>query len=105
MTSKSTASASSSARTSSHASRLVELIVCARIPSRSAAAIWLRITASNGETIAPARHRVRAAARWRGVDRRLAPARALDAQHTDAVLHQVAHGLELVGAEGGVGPG
>ena len=37
--------------TSSHASRLVELIVCARIPSRSAAAIWLRISASSGETI------------------------------------------------------
>ena len=51
ISSRSTASASSSARTSSHASRLVELIVCARIPSRSAAAIWLRISASSGETI------------------------------------------------------
>src|SRR5919107_1223529 len=51
ISSRSTASSASSARTSSHASRLVELIVCARIPSRSAAAIWLRISANSGETI------------------------------------------------------
>ncbi len=30
---------------------LVELIVTARIPARSAAAIWLRISASSGLTI------------------------------------------------------
>ena len=36
---------------SSHCSRLVELMVTARMPARSAAAIWLRISASSGETI------------------------------------------------------
>ena len=36
---------------SSQSSRLVELIVTARMPARSAAAIWLRISASSGETI------------------------------------------------------
>ena len=36
---------------SSHCSMLVELIVTARMPARSAAAIWLRIRASSGETI------------------------------------------------------
>ena len=51
ISSRSTASSASSARTSSHASRLVELTVSARMPSRSAAAIWLRISASSGETI------------------------------------------------------
>ena len=51
ISSTSTASAASSSRTSAQASRLVELIVCARIPIRSAAAIWLRISASSGETI------------------------------------------------------
>jgi hypothetical protein len=30
---------------------LVELMVTARMPARSAAAIWLRISASSGETI------------------------------------------------------
>ena len=34
-----------------HCSMLVELIVAARIPARSAAAIWLRISASSGVTI------------------------------------------------------
>jgi hypothetical protein len=51
ISSRSTASSARSARTSSHASRFVELIVCARMPSLSAAAIWLRIKASSGETI------------------------------------------------------
>ena len=44
-------SAASRSRTSSHSSRLVLLIVCARSPSRCAAAIWLRISASSGLTI------------------------------------------------------
>jgi hypothetical protein len=48
---RSTSSDSKSPRTSSQASRFVELIVCARIPSRSAAAIWLRMSARSGETI------------------------------------------------------
>ena len=39
------------------------------------------------------------------VDRRLAPARPLNAQHARAVLDEVANRLELVGAEGGVGSG
>ena len=34
-----------------HWSMLVELIVTARMPARSAAAIWLRISASSGLTI------------------------------------------------------
>ncbi len=38
----------SSSPTASHSSRLVLLIVCARSPSRCAAAIWLRISASSG---------------------------------------------------------
>ncbi|MDX6680641.1 MAG: ATP-dependent helicase RecQ [Solirubrobacteraceae bacterium] len=36
---------------SSQASRFVELTVCARMPSRWAAAIWLRMSASSGETM------------------------------------------------------
>ena len=35
----------------SQSSMLVELMVTARMPARSAAAIWLRIRASSGETI------------------------------------------------------
>ena len=35
----------------SQLSALVELIVTARMPARSAAAIWLRIRASSGETM------------------------------------------------------
>ena len=35
----------------SQASMLVELIVTARMPARSAAAIWLRISASSGLTM------------------------------------------------------
>ena len=40
----------------SHCSRLVELIVTARMPARWAASIWLRIRASSGEmiTVGPA---------------------------------------------------
>ena len=49
--SRSVESAASLSRTSSHSSRLVLLIVCARNPRRSAAAIWLRISASSGLTI------------------------------------------------------
>ena len=57
---------------------LVELIVTALIPARSAAAIWLRISASSGETItvgpAPARSQQGGGDE---VDRGLAPAGAL----------------------------
>ena len=38
-------------RSRSHSSTLVELTVTARMPARSAAATWLRISASSGETI------------------------------------------------------
>ena len=38
------------ASTSVHFAMLSELIVAARTPIRSAAAIWFRISASNGET-------------------------------------------------------
>ena len=48
ISSRSIVPAASSPRTSSHSSRLVLLTVCARSPSRSAAAIWLRISASSG---------------------------------------------------------
>jgi hypothetical protein len=48
---RSIASSSSSACTSAQASRFVELTVYARMPSFSAAAIWLRISASSGETM------------------------------------------------------
>ena len=51
ISSRSVESAASRSRTSSHSSRLVLLIVCARNPRRSAAAIWLRISASSGLTI------------------------------------------------------
>jgi hypothetical protein len=56
----------SGALTFSHAARLVESIVWARMPSRPPAAIWFRISASSGETISagPApRSRSRAVAR------------------------------------------
>ncbi len=57
---------------------LVELIVTARIPARSAAAIWLRISASSGETITvgPAPP-VAQQGGGDEVDRRLAPPGAL----------------------------
>ncbi len=48
--------ASTCARMADQSSRLVELIVAARMPSRAAASIWLRISASSGEmiTVGPA---------------------------------------------------
>ena len=50
----------------SQSSMLVELMVTARMPARSAAAIWLRISASSGETITVGPGALaRAAARWR----------------------------------------
>ncbi|SCG02279.1 hypothetical protein GA0115255_117044 [Streptomyces sp. Ncost-T6T-2b] len=47
----STSPAATSAWTLSHSSVLDELIVRALIPARAAAATWLRISASSGETI------------------------------------------------------
>ena len=60
---------------------LVELIVTARMPARSAAAIWLRISASSGLTITvgPAPSRAQQQRRHE-VDRRLAPPGALHDQ-------------------------
>jgi hypothetical protein len=54
--STSTSPAATADRTSSHSSTLAELIVAARIPARAAAATWLRISASSGDTmtVAPA---------------------------------------------------
>ena len=46
----STVPARSASSTRFHSSWLSELIVSARTPIRSAAAIWLRISASNGLT-------------------------------------------------------
>src|ERR1700712_3985465 len=51
ISSRSTSSLSSARLISDQSSRLVELIVRALRPSRSAAATWLRISASSGETI------------------------------------------------------
>ena len=47
----STAPAATRAYTSSHSCVFAEFTVTAWIPARSAASIWLRIRASNGETI------------------------------------------------------
>ena len=64
-------------------------MVTARMPARSAAAIWLRISASSGEmiTVGPAPC---GAQQQRGdeVDRRLAPAGALHDQRPPPVDHQ-----------------
>ncbi len=49
--STSTSPAATDAWICSQSSALVELMVWARMPARSAAAIWLRIRASRGETI------------------------------------------------------
>ena len=82
---------------------LVELIVTARMPARSAAAIWLRISASSGETItvgpAPC-----GAQQQRGdeVDRRLAPAGALHDQRPAPVDGQRLDRRPLVVAQRGV---
>ena len=86
-----------------HWSMLVELIVTARMPARSAAAIWLRISASSGLTITvgPA---PRLAQQLGGheVDRRLAPAGALDDERATAVDGERLDGGPLVLAEDGV---
>ena len=81
---------------------LVELMVTARMPARSAAAIWLRISASSGETItvgpAPC------GAQQRGgdeVDRRLAPAGALHDQRPAPVDDQRLDRRPLVVAQRG----
>ena len=49
--STSTSPAAIDAWIGSHSSMLVELMVTARMPARSAAPIWLRIRASSGDTI------------------------------------------------------
>ena len=49
--SASASSANTARRSVGHSSRLVELIVNARRPIRSAAEIWFRINASKGDTI------------------------------------------------------
>ena len=49
--STSTSPAATASWIGSHSSTLVELMVTARMPARSAAAIWLRIRASSGDTI------------------------------------------------------
>ncbi len=49
--SRSTESVRSASRTSSHSVALDEFMVTARIPARSAAPIWSRISASSGETM------------------------------------------------------
>ena len=57
MSSRSTSSLlAAAAPTASQSSRFVELTVTARIPSRSAASIWLRMSASSGlmSTVGPA---------------------------------------------------
>ena len=70
----------------SHSLELVELIVTARMPARSAAAIWLRIRASSGEmiTVGPAPS-ARSSSGGDEVDRRLTPAGALHHQRAAPV--------------------
>ena len=80
--------------------RLPELIVAARSPSRSAIAIWLRMSASSGLMISvgpwPC---VAADARRDPVDEALAPARALDDERALAVLRDRLDRLALALAE------
>ena len=95
--------AAMSSWTCCHCSMLVELMVTARMPARSAAAIWLRISASSGEmiTVGPA---PRPAQQGGGdeVDRRLAPAGALDDEGPAPVDDQRLDRRPLVVAEPGV---
>ena len=101
ISSRSMLSCASRSRIVSHSSRLVLLIVWARSPSRCAAAIWLRMSASSGLTmsVGPAACPVAQQRGGHEVDRRLAPPRALHAQDPGAVDHHVADRLQLPGAE------
>ena len=101
--STSTSSGRDPALTSSHSSRLAELMVTARMPARSAAATWLRISASSGETITRRPGAVRAQQRGGDeVHRRLAPAGALHHQRPPAVDRQRLDRGPLVLAQLGV---
>ena len=76
---------------------LVELMVAARSPARSAAAIWSRISASSGETTSVGPPPCDAQGRGRRpVDRRLAPAGGLHDQHPAPVVDQLGHRPQLV---------
>ncbi len=81
-----------------------ELIVCARSPSRSAAAIWLRISASSGrDDQRRPRAARRAAGAWRRSRRRYLPQPVRCTQRTrGAVVDEVGDRLALVVAEVGV---
>ena len=77
-------------------------MVCARRPSLRAASIWLRISASSGETInvGPAARAAFPQQRGRHeVHRRLAPAGPLHAEDARTILDEIAHRVELVLAE------
>ena len=88
----------------SQVSLLSLLIVAARMPPRVACSIWLRISASSGETssVGP----LPAGAQQHGgdeVDRALAPAGALHAEHPLVLLDERFDGRPLAVAEIGVG--
>ena len=81
-------------------------MVAACTPARSAAATWLRISASSGDTITVG-PRPRGAQQLGGdeVHRRLAPAGALHDQRPPTVHHQRLDGRPLVVAQNGVRTG
>ena len=78
----------------------MELTVTARIPSRSAAAIWLRMSASSGliRTVGPGALAAHQGGREE-VHGALAPSGALDAEHAPAPDDEIGHRVELVLAE------
>ena len=79
---------------------LAEFTVRAWMPARSAASIWLRMSASSGETMTDGPAPREPQQRGRGeVDRRLAPAGALHDQRPAAVLDQGADRCPLVLAQ------
>ena len=98
------AGARRSSSTSSQSSTLVELIVTARSPARSAAAIWSRISASSGDTTS-----VRPAARLadrggrRPVHGRLPPAGGLHHRHAGPIVDEGSYRGALVVAGDRVG--
>ena len=104
--STSTASAAISAPIASQSSMFAELIVRARIPARSAAAIWLRMSASSGDTITvgPA-PRSRSSDGRDEVDGGLAPPGALDDQGAAPVDHERLDRAPLIGPQPGLRPG
>ena len=90
--------------TSSHSSRLAELIVRALMPARAAASTWLRISASSGETITRGTGAARPQQHRRDeVHRGLAPAGALHHQSPPPLRDEHVDCLPLVVTQDRVG--